>query len=128
MADEIKMSAKHEFSIVQSFCMQINWNLRFGKKVLEKITWKTFLNFKMAVWEPKEKNSVFWRHLDLNRHLEVWEKKLVYAIFLRLSFCISQDSEDSIDLHKNLLSYGNFMHAWPFCPPFCFFAPVYFFL
>jgi hypothetical protein len=36
----------------------------------------------MAVWEPKEKNSRWWRHLHLIRHYEVWKKKSSTIFFL----------------------------------------------
>jgi hypothetical protein len=35
MADNIKMAAKHEFSIALSIFMVINWNLGLGKNVIE---------------------------------------------------------------------------------------------
>jgi hypothetical protein len=79
------------------------------------------LGWEMAVWESKEKNSGWWRHLHLICHFEVLKKKYFYYFFVK---------ERSFQI-QNLTKQWK-MYAWRsswFSPPFCFFffAPIYFF-
>jgi hypothetical protein len=57
--------------------------------------YKLGLHFKigreMTVWEPKEKNSGCWRHLDLIRHFVVLKKSYFYSIFY-MNWCFQLQS------------------------------------
>jgi hypothetical protein len=71
------------------------------------------LGWEMAVWESKEKNSGWWRHLHLICHFEVLKKKYFYYFFVK---------ERSFQI-QNLTKQWK-MYAWRsswFSPPFCFF-------
>jgi hypothetical protein len=54
------------------------------------------IGWKMAVWEPKAKNSGWWRHLHLIRHFEVLKKKIFYDIFFILGK-LGEDGRHSED-------------------------------
>jgi hypothetical protein len=85
-------------------------------------------SWEMAVWEPKEKNSGWWRHLHLIRHFEVLKNKFCYDIFfIELSIF---KSKVSIDLQSNWLSYEKFMLSdhLDFLRHFVFFYSNLFFL
>jgi hypothetical protein len=83
--------------------------------------------WEMAVWEPKEKKSGWWRHLHLIRHFEVLKKKFFYEFFFYRTFLFIPKFQlicIQIDLAMENLCLAAILL---FSAILFFFAPIYFF-
>jgi hypothetical protein len=83
--------------------------------------------WEMAVWEPKEKNSGWWRHLHLIRHFDILKKKNLQWYFFYGTFYCNPKFQlicIKIDLAMENLCLAAVLI---FSAILFFFAPIYFF-
>jgi hypothetical protein len=100
------LTRKRKIAILNIYSILINFFL--GRVSCQSACYKKskmglYVDFgsEIAVWEPKEKHSRWWRHLHLIRHFEVLKKKFFYDIlFIERSFQIQSN---------NWFSYGKCM-------------------